>query len=97
MVDSNQHAFDVAPYASQLQLSSKTQKRAEEIISNAKQACLTSGKAPDSFIAAALYIASILEEERRSQSAISQVTGVSLSTIQTRYKELVRSLNIRRS
>ncbi|MFX0078318.1 MAG: hypothetical protein ACFE8O_03675 [Candidatus Hermodarchaeota archaeon] len=94
---SNNRTFDVASYASQLQLSSKTQKRAEKIISEAKQASLTSGKAPDTLVAAALYIASILDEDRRSQSEISQVTGVSLSTIQIRYKELVRKLNIRRS
>lgn len=96
-MDSNKRAFDVTSYVSQLQLSSKTQKRAEKIISEAQKANLTSGKSPDTLVAAALYIASILEEDRRSQSEISQVTGVSLSTIQIRYKELVSKLDNRRS
>jgi len=95
-VDSKNRAFDVVLYTSQLQLSSKTQKRAEKIISEAQQASLASGKSPDTLVAAALYIASILEEDRRSQLEISKVTGVSLSTIQIRYKELVCKLNIRR-
>lgn len=96
-MDSNKRALDIASCVSQLQLSSKTQKRAEKIISEAHQANLTLRKSPDTLVAAALYIASILEEERRSQSEISKVTGVSLSTIQIRYKELVRKLNIRRA
>jgi transcription initiation factor TFIIB len=97
IVDSYKRAFDVASYVSQLHLSPKTQKRAEKIISKAEQASLTSGKSPSTLVAAAIYIASIVEDERRSQSEISQVTGVSVTTIQIRYKELVRKLNIRKS
>jgi transcription initiation factor TFIIB len=95
MIMSNSSGVDITSYVSQLELSSKTQKRAESILVDAEKAGLTSRKAPESLVAAALYIAGILEGERRTQEKIGQVTGVSPQTIQTRYKELVHELKIR--
>ena len=92
---SNQSQYNISPYVNQLQLSSNTQKRAEAILFDADRAGLTSRKTPESLIAAALYIACILEDERRTQKKIGQVTGVSPQTIQTRYRQLVHELEIR--
>ena len=88
--------FDLTPYCSALHLSSATQNRAEKILIDAEQAGLTSQKAQQSLIASALYIACILEEERRTLAEVSQVTGVSLGTVQRNYAWLVRELGIRR-
>ncbi|MFW9935399.1 MAG: hypothetical protein ACFFDU_07860 [Candidatus Thorarchaeota archaeon] len=91
---SNYSQYDIALYRKKLQLSLNTQKRAKAIIMDAQQAGLTARKTPESLIAAALYIACILEDERRTQSQISQATGVSPHTIQIRYKQLVYDLKI---
>ncbi len=91
---SNQSQYNISPYVNQLQLSSNTQKRAEAILFDVDRAGLTSRKTPESLIAAALYIACILEDERRTQKKIGQVTGVSPQTIQTRYRQLVHELEI---
>lgn len=88
--------FDITPYCRALDLSSATQIRAESILMDAEQARLTSRKTPQSLIASALYIACILEEERRTLAKISQVTGVSVGTVQRNYAWLVRELGIRR-
>ncbi|TFH05304.1 MAG: transcription initiation factor IIB, partial [Candidatus Thorarchaeota archaeon] len=41
-----------------------------------------------------LYIAGILEEDRRTQREIAQASRVTEVTIRNRYKELVRVLGI---
>jgi len=87
--------YDLAQYVDELRLSSKTRKRAQVILRDAEQEGLTSLKAPESLMAAALYIACILEGERRTQGDIGQVTGVSAKTIYTRYKQLVQKLHIK--
>jgi transcription initiation factor TFIIB len=87
--------YDLSRFIHQLELSSSTQDRAEAILIAAEQAGLTSRRTPAGLMAAALYIASILEGERRTQQAIGQVIGVSAATIQTRYRELVHRLDIR--
>jgi transcription initiation factor TFIIB len=55
---------------------------------------ITSGKDPTCIAAAALYIASIMEGERRTQREIGEVAGVTEVTVRNRYKELVRKLNL---
>jgi transcription initiation factor TFIIB len=52
------------------------------------------GKDPGGIAAAALYIAGILEEDRRTQREISKVSRVTEVTIRNRYKGIVRSLGI---
>lgn len=95
METSFESAYNLAPFVNQLELSPKTQKRAQAILVAAERTSLTARKAPASLMAAALYIAGILEGERRTQLMIGRVTGVSTTTIQTRYRELVHGLDIR--
>ncbi len=87
--------YDLSPYVGELELSSRTRVRAAAILVDAEQAGLTARKAPESLMAAALYIACILEGERRTQGDISQVIGVAANTIQSRYKQLVQELHIK--
>ncbi|MFX1577293.1 MAG: hypothetical protein ACFFCF_08960 [Promethearchaeota archaeon] len=94
MNEFNYSQYDIATYSKKLQLSLKTQKRTKTIIMDAQQTGLTTRKTPESLIAAAIYIACILEDERRTQRQISQATGVSPHTIQIRYKQLVHDLKI---
>ena len=87
--------YNLAPFVNELELSSRTRERAAAILIAADQAGLTERKLPASLMAAALYIAGILEGERRTQQTIGQVTGVSTTTIQTCYRELVHELDLR--
>jgi len=45
--------------------------------------------------AAALYIASVLEGEKRTQREVAEVAHVTEVTVRNRYKELVEKLNIK--
>ncbi len=77
-----------------LELSGKTMKRAADIIKMAKQKALTAGKDPAGLAAAAIYIATLLENERRTQKEIANIAGVTEVTVRNRYKELVKQLNL---
>ncbi|MCS7363924.1 MAG: transcription initiation factor IIB [archaeon GB-1867-035] len=81
--------------ASDLGLSGKVQGRAVEILRAAKVAQLTAGKDPSGLAAASLYIATLLENERRTQKEIANAAKVTEVTIRNRYKDLVRKLNIK--
>jgi len=77
-----------------LELSGKTMKRAADIIRMAKQKALTAGKDPAGLAAAAIYIATLLENERRTQKEIANIAGVTEVTVRNRYKELVKQLGL---
>nr|MDO8110689.1 transcription initiation factor IIB [Candidatus Sigynarchaeota archaeon] len=44
--------------------------------------------------AAALYLASVLEKERRTQRDIAKIAQVTEVTVRNRFKELISKLNI---
>ena len=79
-------------FASTLGLSGEVQAKAIEIISKAKDYGLCSGKGPTGLAAAAIYIASVLLNDRKTQSDIADVAGVTEVTIRNRYKELSENL-----
>ncbi len=81
-------------YANALNLSQRTQARATSILMRARTEGITSGKDPTCIAAAALYIASIMEGERRTQREIGETAGVTEVTVRNRYKELVRKLKL---
>ena len=81
-------------FATELNLSGKTQARAIEIINLVKDNGLNSGRAPTGIAAAALYIASILLHEKKTQREIAEVTGVTEITIRNRYSEITQNLDI---
>ncbi|MFW9886795.1 MAG: transcription initiation factor IIB [Candidatus Thorarchaeota archaeon] len=88
-------AKDLIPrLSSDLALEGRTVRKATEIIQRAKERRITIGKDPGGIAGAALYIAGILEEDRRTQREIAKVSHVTEVTIRNRYKELVRSLGI---
>ena len=88
-------AKDLIPrLSSDLMLEGRTVRKATEIINQAKERYVTIGKAPGGIAGAALYIAGILEDDRRTQREIAQASRVTEVTIRNRYKELVRVLGI---
>jgi transcription initiation factor TFIIB len=55
---------------------------------------LTSGKGPTGVAAAALYIASVLLGERKTQRDVAEVAGVTEVTIRNRYKEISEEIEM---
>jgi transcription initiation factor TFIIB len=84
----------ISRFSSQLRLSHDVQIKTNEILKKAANKELTSGRGPTGMAAAALYMASVLCGERRTQSEISAVAGVTEVTIRNRYKELSKKLDI---
>ncbi|TXT54790.1 MAG: Transcription initiation factor IIB [Candidatus Thorarchaeota archaeon] len=72
----------------------RTIRRATDIIEDARQKGITVGKDPGGIAAAALYIAGIIEDDRRTQREIAQASNVTEVTVRNRYKELVKNLQI---
>ncbi|MBU3904599.1 MAG: transcription initiation factor IIB [Nanoarchaeota archaeon] len=81
-------------FASMLGLSDPVQAKAIRILIDAKKNEATSGKGPTGVAAAALYIASVLLGEKRTQREIADAIGVTEVTIRNRFKELVEKLGI---
>ncbi len=81
-------------FANELELSGKVSSRAIELLEDAKEEGITAGKDPTGMAAAALYVAGMLENERRTQREIARVARVTEVTVRNRYKEIVRELKI---
>ena len=84
----------VPRFASMLGLSDKVQARAIRFLELAKKHEATSGKGPTGVAAAALYIAAVLDGEKRTQREIADAIGVTEVTIRNRFKELCEKLGI---
>src|SRR3970040_945399 len=81
-------------FCSELKLSGDVQTKTVDILKQAVDRELTSGRGPTGVAAAAIYIASILSGERRTQREVAEVAGVTEVTIRNRYKELAERLDI---
>ncbi|MGC8609917.1 MAG: transcription initiation factor IIB [Thermoplasmata archaeon] len=82
-------------FCAKLNLSPKVKNRTMEIIKMAEEKGLSSGRGPTGLVAAALYIASVMENERRTQREIAEVAGVTEVTIRNRYKEMAEKLGLK--
>ncbi len=81
-------------FGSELGVSQKTITKAVEIMKEAEKKEITSGKGPMGIAAAALYIAALLEGEKKTQREVAEVAGVTEVTIRNRYKELIEKLKL---
>jgi len=81
-------------FASMLGLKDSTQVLAVKILKKAMKKDVISGKGPCGCAAAAIYIASVLNNERKTQREIADVVGVTEVTIRNRYKEIAQALGI---
>ncbi|MEM4637840.1 MAG: transcription initiation factor IIB [Candidatus Woesearchaeota archaeon] len=84
----------IARFASTLKLGPETQSKAVEIIESAQGIELTSGRGPTGIAAAALYVAALMNGEKRTQREVADVAGVTEVTIRNRYKELLDELDL---
>ena len=82
-------------FVSALRLSAETQSKAVEILQKARDAELTSGRGPTGIAAASLYVAALMNNEKRTQREVADVAGVTEVTIRNRYKELLKELNLK--
>ncbi len=84
----------ITRFCNKLELERDVISTGQDIISQANDLGLTSGKGPTGVAAAAIYIASIVEGTPRTQRAIAEVAGVTEVTIRNRYKEIAQKAGI---
>jgi transcription initiation factor TFIIB len=81
----------VPRFISDLDLSDEVERRARRLLDSAKQQGVHSGKSPVGLAAAAVYAASLLANEKVTQSEVSEVANISEVTIRNRYHELLEA------
>jgi transcription initiation factor TFIIB len=86
----------IKAFGTSLNLNEDTILIALQISNRAEERNLLSGKKIEGSAAAIIYIAGILEDDRRTQKQISQVCSIPESTIRNRYLKIARELEIRR-
>ncbi len=84
----------VSRFGSELDVSGEVRTKAIELIRKAQDNKLTSGRGPTGIAGAALYIATILCGERRTQRDVAEAAHVTEVTVRNRYKELVEKLDV---
>ena len=84
----------VSKIATKVSISMPTQRRAIDIINEARREGIVAGKDPMGLAAAALYVACVLEQEKKTQKEIAEVANVTEVTVRNRYKGLKESLKL---
>jgi transcription initiation factor TFIIB len=87
-------AKSVSKIASRVDADERTRRRALEILGQARKMGVAAGKDPVGLAASALYVASTLLGEGKTQRDIAQAAGVTEVTIRNRYKSLRGALGI---
>lgn len=84
----------VSKIAERTGISGKTQGIAIRILREARKKRAAAGKDPMGLAAAALYIACLQNNEKKTQKAIAEAAGVTEVTVRNRYKTLKRQLKL---
>jgi len=84
----------ISKIAEKTGISGKTQGLAIKILRDAKGKRAASGKDPMGLAAAALYIACLQNDEKKTQKDIAEAGGVTEVTVRNRYKSLKRRLGL---
>ena len=84
----------VPRFCSELSLSEEVQTQANEIIETTAEEGLLSGKSPTGYAAAAIYAASLLCNEKKTQREVADVAQVTEVTIRNRYQEQIKAMGI---
>ena len=87
-------AVYIIRFCRELELPGYVESAAINILNQAIEAELTSGRGPTGVAAAAIYIASVVYDQRKTQKTIADTVGVTEVTIRNRYKELAKNLDI---
>lgn len=81
-------------FSRMLKLSDENKIIIEKVLKTITEVKLTSGKNPAGIMTATIYISSILTGENITQRELSEVSGVTQTTIRNRYKEIMDHINI---
>jgi transcription initiation factor TFIIB len=84
----------VPRFCSDLDLPEEVQNQAKTIIEETAEQGLLSGKSPTGYAAAAIYAASLLCNEKRTQREVAGVAQVTEVTIRNRYQEQIEAMEI---
>jgi transcription initiation factor TFIIB len=84
----------ISKIATKVEISMPTQQRAIRIINEAKKMGIVAGKDPMGLAAASLYVACVLEGEKKTQKEIAEVANVTEVTVRNRYKGLKEALKL---
>jgi transcription initiation factor TFIIB len=84
----------VPKIGSAIGVSPQTMRRAQEILRMAEAQGVTAGKDPMGLAGAALYIASHLEGEGKTQESVAKASEVTEVTVRNRYRALKSSLKL---
>ena len=84
----------ISKIAERTGISGQTQGLAIKILRDAKKRRAASGKDPMGLAAAALYIACLQSNEKKTQKDIAEAAGVTEVTVRNRYKSLKRQLGL---
>ena len=82
-------------YIAELNLDTEDEKTTIKILQTFTSKFSTSGKDPKVLCAGALYLACKIRTKRISQKDIAVLVGVTEVTLRSRYKELIRKLNVK--
>jgi len=85
----------VAKFASKLNLSQRIQTKAVKLILELDKKAELSGLSPISVAASTLYIAGLVEKEKRTQREIAEATGITEATLRARCRRMANSLKIK--
>jgi Transcription initiation factor TFIIIB, Brf1 subunit/Transcription initiation factor TFIIB len=77
-----------------LKLDYKIEKQALKILEEATKNGLCSGKSPKSLAAAAVYLACIMTNNKKTQKEIANFTQISEVTLRNRCKELIKGVDV---
>lgn len=78
----------ISKISSRVGVATQTEQRAIQILKEAKSKGVVAGKDPTGLAAAALYVACVLEGERKTQKEIAEVSNITEVTVRNRYKGL---------
>ncbi|MFC7007039.1 transcription initiation factor IIB [Halalkalicoccus salilacus] len=84
----------VPRFCSELETSDEVRTKANEIIDTTAKEGLLSGKSPTGYAAAAIYAASLLCNEKKTQREVADVAHVTEVTIRNRYQEQIEVMEI---
>ena len=78
--------------ANEAKISEKSRRDAIDILIMAEKEKITEGKNPKALAAASLYFACRLNNEEKSQDELSRASGITATTIRTRYLDLKKNI-----
>jgi len=84
----------VLMFGRELGLSGETIRKGIDILKQVKESGVNIGRDPAGIAAAAIYIATKLTGEKRTQKRVSDVAGVTEVTVRNRYREIIEKLNL---